>query len=84
VLVTELRAFKVKITAAANETFESWRERDHDDLVLAVALACWLGQRIPVPERGRPQTLSYRFARPDPFNRPGWRPASGDAILGRG
>jgi hypothetical protein len=43
-LVRELEAFRVKITAAANETFEAWRERDHDDLVLAVAMACWLGE----------------------------------------
>ncbi|HVS39959.1 MAG TPA: hypothetical protein VMS17_30655 [Gemmataceae bacterium] len=26
------------------ETFEDWREREHDDLVLSVALACWYGQ----------------------------------------
>jgi hypothetical protein len=43
-LEKELLAFRVKITAAANETFEAWRERDHDDLVLAVALAAWLGE----------------------------------------
>jgi hypothetical protein len=45
-LVKELLAFRVKITAAANETFEAWRERDHDDLVLAGALACWVGERV--------------------------------------
>jgi hypothetical protein len=44
-LVKELLAFQVKITAAANETFEAWRERDHDDLVLATALACWWAER---------------------------------------
>jgi len=44
-LVKELLAFKVKITASANETFEAWRERDHDDMVLAVALAAWWGER---------------------------------------
>jgi hypothetical protein len=49
VLAKELLAFKVKITAAGNETFESWRERDKDDLVLAVALACWWAERRPVP-----------------------------------
>jgi hypothetical protein len=43
-LVKELQAFRVKITINANETFESWRERDHDDLVLAVAMAAWLGE----------------------------------------
>ena len=45
VLAKELEAFRVKITASANETFEAWRERDHDDLVLAVALAAWVGAR---------------------------------------
>jgi hypothetical protein len=44
VLVKELEAFRVKITASANETFEAWRERDHDDMVLAVALAAWVGE----------------------------------------
>lgn len=41
----ELGNFKVKITAAANETFGAWREGQHDDLVLAVAMACWFGER---------------------------------------
>jgi hypothetical protein len=41
VLGRELQQFRVKITAAGNETFEAWRERDHDDLVLATALAVW-------------------------------------------
>ena len=45
VLVKELETFRVKITVSANETFESWRERDHDDLVLAVAMAAWVGDR---------------------------------------
>jgi len=44
-LARELQTFKVKITVAANETFEAWRERDHDDLVLAVALGAWLAER---------------------------------------
>jgi hypothetical protein len=42
---TELGTFSVKITAAGNETYAAWRERDHDDLVLAVALAAWLGEQ---------------------------------------
>jgi len=44
VLVKELECFRVKITASANETFEAWRERDHDDLVLAAAMAAWVGE----------------------------------------
>jgi hypothetical protein len=25
---------------------EAWREGDHDDMVLSVALACWAGERF--------------------------------------
>jgi hypothetical protein len=49
VLAQELANFQVKLTAAANETFGAWREGQHDDLVLALAIAAW------VAERGRPQ-----------------------------
>jgi hypothetical protein len=45
VLVRELGTFTVKISEAANESFEAWREKDHDDLVLAVALAAWAAER---------------------------------------
>lgn len=48
-LQDELAAFRVKITASANETFEAWRERDHDDLVLSLALAAWVGEVLPGP-----------------------------------
>jgi hypothetical protein len=40
VLVQELLNFRVRITEAANETFGAG-EGEHDDIVLAVALACW-------------------------------------------
>jgi hypothetical protein len=50
ILTEELHAFRTKITVAGNETFGSWRERDHDDMVLAVAMALWLAERAP---RGR-------------------------------
>jgi hypothetical protein len=45
VLVKELEAFRVKITTSAHETFEAWRERDHDDLLLAAGMAAWVGER---------------------------------------
>jgi hypothetical protein len=45
VLVRELETFRVEINARANEPFAPWRERDHDDLVLAVAVAAWVGDR---------------------------------------
>lgn len=41
-LVKELENFKIKINLqTAHDSYEHWRESDHDDLVLALALACW-------------------------------------------
>ena len=46
VLIKEAQAFSVKLSPEGNETFESWREAEHDDLVLALALACWAAEWI--------------------------------------
>jgi hypothetical protein len=44
-LGAELLAFRVKVTAAGNEKMEAdWRSRAHDDLVLSLAMAAWLGE----------------------------------------
>jgi hypothetical protein len=38
----ELLNFRIKVNiSTAHDSYEAWREGDHDDLVLAVALACW-------------------------------------------
>jgi hypothetical protein len=38
----ELQNFRRKVnTKTTHASFEHWRETDHDDLVLAAALACW-------------------------------------------
>jgi hypothetical protein len=58
-LIREAQNFSVKITEAGNEVFENWRDSEHDDLVLALALACWAAEWIhwqdvlpwPVPKR---------------------------------
>lgn len=44
-LKKELHNFKRKVTPAGNESFEAWREKEHDDIVLATAIACWLGEQ---------------------------------------
>jgi len=42
VLLKELDAFRVKVNiATGHDSYEAWRERDHDDLVLAIAFASW-------------------------------------------
>jgi hypothetical protein len=41
VLIKELLNFRVKINiSTAHDSYEAWREGDHDDLVLCVALSC--------------------------------------------
>jgi hypothetical protein len=57
VLTQELLNFKVRIDpATAHDSYSAWRERDHDDLVLALALALWWGERQT--QSGVPQGLS--------------------------
>jgi hypothetical protein len=41
-LIQELLDFRLKIDpATAHDSYSAWREKDHDDLVLATALAVW-------------------------------------------
>jgi len=48
-LAQELTQFQTKITAAANDIYGAWREGQHDDLVLALALALWWAPRRIAP-----------------------------------
>ena len=44
----ELQTFRRKVSITTGmDTYEHWRESDHDDLVLAAALACWGAERRP-------------------------------------
>ena len=43
-LVKEMSAMQVKISPAGHEQYAVWREGAHDDLVFAVAIACWNAQ----------------------------------------
>lgn len=77
ILTRELLNFKVTINPkTAHDSYSSWRESDHDDLVLAVALAVWSAERfggrvtIPSPIVNRPRTKIPML--------PGWKP--GDPI----
>jgi hypothetical protein len=45
-LMQELLNFRVKVSlSTGHESFEAWRERDSDDLVLALACALWYAKR---------------------------------------
>lgn len=52
-LQQELTRFRVKISPDGHDSYAAWREQDHDDLVLAVAVACWMC------EHGRNGFLMY-------------------------
>lgn len=48
-LIDELLAFQVKISTDGRDTYgNDWRQNPHDDMVLALALACWYGERKKV------------------------------------
>jgi hypothetical protein len=67
-LFRELRTFRIKVSqTAGNVSFEALRERDHDDLVLAVALPVWLNElTCPV----KPTLRIYRFRERNPRGGP--------------
>ncbi len=48
-LRSELQAFRVKIRTTGSAIMEAARETDHDDLVLAAAMAVWWGETRPAP-----------------------------------
>lgn len=61
-LVKEMTEMRVKVTCSGNEEFEAWREGAHDDLVLAVALACWRAQKcFPSEPAGEAAYWLYPF-----------------------
>ena len=52
-LVKEMAEMRVKVTASGREQYGAWREGQHDDMILAVALACWgVKKRYPRPLSG--------------------------------
>jgi len=44
-LLGEFRTMRVKITGENHAGYEAWRQGQHDDMVFAVALACWAARR---------------------------------------
>ena len=51
-LAAEMAAMEVRVSSAGREQFGAWREGTHDDLVFAVALACWAAKRMRPEESG--------------------------------
>ncbi len=52
-LVEEMMSMQVKQASNGHEQYGAWRSGEHDDLVLAVALACWGARKMyPWPLSG--------------------------------
>lgn len=46
ILIEEMQAFKVTLSLRGHDSYEAdWREKEHDDLVLAAMLALWWGEK---------------------------------------
>lgn len=45
IIKREFYNFKLKINNKGHDTYEAWRDGDHDDLVLSVALSVWFGEK---------------------------------------
>lgn len=71
VLQAEMLNFRVRIDpATAHDSYSSWRESDHDDLVLSVAMAAWYAET----QRPKPQPRLV-IPRAEPIV-PAWRLSS--------
>lgn len=97
-LKEELQSFTIKITEAGNDTYEAWREGQHDDLVFALCLAVWHAERcLSAEEFGRlhpPEPLVFtrggmvtsaatRRERDRQMRGPGVDPFAGRRAMGR-
>ncbi len=84
----QLAEFKVKISRAANEQFGAWADGQHDDIVLAVALICWLfeetGGGIPVTDESVSTGEPSPFAKdlnPEGYFEAFYDPTSGSVVM---
>jgi hypothetical protein len=63
-LVAEMAAMRVKVGCDGREQYGAWREGTHDDLVFAVALACWAAGKMypgePAGEEAHWQFKAWR------------------------
>jgi hypothetical protein len=58
----ELANYRTKVNLrTGHESFEAWRDRDHDDLVLALALAMWATLRARVSWKRRALSGIYTY-----------------------
>jgi hypothetical protein len=67
ILFKEGQNFQWKVTQAGNDQYGAWREGQHDDLLLAVAIAVWWGEQhkyLPLASMGQQQHYATPAASP--------------------
>jgi len=67
-LLKEAQNFQWKVSPAGNDLYGAWREGQHDDLLLAVAIAVWYGQKY-APRTAPEQHQHYATAARNPLLR---------------
>jgi hypothetical protein len=60
-LVKEMENFKAKVSLAEAEELDSWRDGQQGDLVLAVALAAWFGEKEVPPLYDPPEAATQSY-----------------------
>jgi hypothetical protein len=74
-LEKELTSFRTKVVLKANDELALWREGPHDDLVLAVAIAVWVGENRFI---GTWDPTPHPAARMEMLRRQPWTPDGDD------
>lgn len=44
-MIQEMVSFKIKVSPGGHDSYEAWRDSDHDDMVLATCLALWFAEK---------------------------------------
>jgi hypothetical protein len=58
-LTKELSNMRVKISSSGHDAYEAWRSGDHDDMVLALALALWRAKLAARRQMAVPRPLLH-------------------------
>jgi hypothetical protein len=67
--VEELQAMEVRVSPSGHEQFAAWRTGSHDDLVFAVALACWAARQVYPVKREEWWTDRWEAERAEVFRK---------------
>jgi hypothetical protein len=68
-LFKEGQSFQWKVSKAGNDLYGAWREGQHDDLLLACAIAVWWGERYAPRSLPSSQGQGYAQATGNPLRR---------------